>query len=610
MVGLCGSYGAQRRDVEPISAALSRSDADEHFEYGTRDLRGQTIAHSEEGRPATVPGEDTSLVVWGSVYSRERSGGYERRPPGVTVAEFCARAYAEDGVGALTEMNGEFVCVVERPDDGRVRIVTDRLGTQPVYYHAEPGAITFSTSIQALATHPGIETRYVPEYLAEYLGSKTVRGLRTPLSGIERLPPASVSTLDSDAGEVRSERYWQPIHRPENRPFSAFVDQFIDRFLDAMDDRIRDDRRHGLLLSGGSDSRLVLATLDRVTAYGFSDSSGEVETARRVAYLAGVPFTRFDDESGYDRRLLRHNAEVSNFVGWFNEGNAIGVEGTLRREVDALVSGLYADVLFKGWTVPTRRLSTPAGSLPVPTAKTIETREAVLGTRDGSTPPYLPDGAVRRAHDWNLSAGSPIVDHGVTYPSYGALSDHGFWYPLTNETSFDRYSDQQVLPTVYPFLDRRLIDLALRLPTPYALRYNLVDRALARLAPELAAIPHDESGLALSRPRWLHRFATMGAELRSDTGGNAATLRETDWIAEVLEGHRSTIRALPLVEYDAVRETYDAHMAGADHTAALCGLLTLLEMPVTQTVATSVRSSPSSELPIRPDDGTVFTRGD
>ncbi|ADJ14588.1 asparagine synthase-related protein [Halalkalicoccus jeotgali] len=587
MVGLCGSYGSRRLDVEPIAAALSRSETDERFEYGTGRLRGSVIAHDRAGRPATVPGEGASLVVWGAVYSRERQQGYERRPPEVTTAEFCARAYAEDGIEALAEMNGEFVCLVEHPDGDRVRIVTDRLGTRPVYYRAERGAITFSTSIQALAGHPGIETGYVPEYLAEYLGTKTVRGLHTPLSGIEQLPPASVVTLDPDAGEVRAERYWQPIHRPENRPLSAFVDQFTERFLDAIDDRIRADRRYGLLLSGGSDSRLVLATLDRVDAYGFADPSGEVETARLVADLAGVPFTRFEHEPGYDRRLLRRNAAVSNFVGWFNEGRAIGVEATLRREVDALVSGLYADVLFKGWTTPTRRLSVPGASLPVPAAQNIETRADVLEARDTSTPPYLPDGVVERAHERNLSTGTPVVDHGMAYSSYGALSAHGFWFPLTNETSFDRYSDGQVLPTVHPFLDRRLIDLALRMPRAYALRYNLVDRALARLAPELAAVPHDASGLALSRPRWLHRLATMGAELRSDAAGNAATLRETDWIERLFERREPTIRALPLVEYDAVRRTYDAHMAGADHTAALCGLLTLLEMPITRTVTAS-----------------------
>lgn len=591
MVGLCGSCGSRRRAIEPIAASISRFEGNEHAAFGEGNLRGRVITHGANGSPADVPGEETSISVWGEVYSRERSTGYERRPAGVSTATFCARAYAEDGIEALTELNGEYVCVVDDRDGGRTRIVTDRLGARPVYYHAAYGTITFSTSIQALVSHPGIEARYDSEFLAEYLGTKTVRGRRTPLAGIYQLPPASVATLDPDDGRIETERYWQPVHRPERGSISTFVDRFVDQFLDAVEDRVRPERRHGLLLSGGSDSRLVLSALDRVETYGFVDPADEVETARRAADVADAPFTRFDRNAEFDRRLFRRNTRVSNFVGWFNEGRAIGVETALRREVDALVSGLYADVLFKGWTIPTRRLTVPGGSIPMPLARRVETRESVLETRQGRTPPYLPDGVVERVQDRHLSNEPPVLDHGIAYSSYGELARQGFWYPLTNETSFDRYSDGQVRPTVYPFLDRRLVDLSLRLPREYALRYNIVDRAVTRLAPELAAIAHDESGVALSRPRWLHRLGAMHAELRSDAVGNAVGLREADWVDGVLERHEPTIRALPLIEFEAVRRTYDEHVAGADHTAALYGLLTLLETPTTELATADARPS-------------------
>ena len=580
MVGLCGSCGLERLDIEPLTAGVSRRRGDNRFEYGSGTLRGMGATHHPSGQPVVV-GESTSLVVWGTVYSREQGGRYERRPEGVSTAEFCGRAYESDGIDALTEMNGEFVCIIEDRGGERVRIMTDRLGSQPVYYHATYGAITFSTAIQSLAVHPEIETEYEPEYLAEYLGTKTVRGLKTPFVGIAQLPPASIVTLDPEAGVIEASRYWQPVYRPENRPFSTFINQFVDRFLAPMDDRIRDGKRYGLLLSGGSDSRLVLSAFDPEKSYSFGDPADEIETAQRVAQVAGVPFVHFRSDSAYSQRLLERNGEVGSFIGWFNEGRAIGVESVLAEEVDALVSGLYADVLFKGWTIPTRRRSVFGQSLPISTQRRIETRDDVLGARANRTPPYLPDGVCRRVHDRNLSDRAEIPDHGVQYPSYASLSRHGFWYPLTNETSFDRYSDQQTLPTVYPFLDRRLIELSLSIPTKYALRYTLVDRALSRIAPELASIPHEDSGVALSRPRWLHRLGIVHRELRSAQSGNAADLREMTWIKERLIDHESTIRALPAIEYETVLETYHDHMNGADHTAALCGLLTLLEMPAT-----------------------------
>lgn len=586
MVGLCGSCGSEHLDLKPLVAGVSGERADNRFEYGTGTVQGRVTTHHPSEQPV-VSSEGVSLAVWGAVYSREHGGRYERRPAGVSTAEFCMRAYETDGIEALTEMNGEFVCLVEDRGGERVRIVTDRLGSQPVYYHATRGEITFSTAIQSLAIHPAIDTEYDPEYLAEYLGSKTVRGIKTPFVGIEQLPPASIVTLNPKKGSLEADRYWQPVYRPENHKFSTFVNQFVDRFLAAMDDRIRDGKRYGLLLSGGSDSRLVLSALDPQMTYGFGDRTGEIETAKRVARVAGVQFTRFDCDSAYSQRLLDRNAEVESFIGWFNEGRAIGVAAELAQDVDALVSGLYADVLFKGWTIPTRKRSVFGQSLPITTRHWIETRADVLESRTDRTPPYLPEGSCQRVHDRNLSDGSEVRDHGVQYPSYASLSRYGFWYPITNETSFDRYSDQQALPTVYPFLDRRLIELSLSIPTKYALRYNLVDRALSQLAPELAAIPHEDSGMALSRPRWLHRLGTVRQELRAANGGNAVDLREMKWIKQRLIDHEPTIRALPLVEYETVLDTYHGHMNGADHTAALCGLLTLLEMPATTALTTN-----------------------
>lgn len=591
MVGLCWSYGFDRPSVTPIADGLGPGESiayDESFSSGTGRV------NRPGAKPVSVPGREASLCVVGSVYSRKRPGGYDRRPPGTTVGEFCADAYAADGLEALTELNGEFVCVVIDREHGRLRVVTDRLGAQPVYCYRTDDWVLCSTSIQALGGHPAVETAFDPDYLVEYLATGTVRGIETPLEGIEQLQPAAVTTIDPDG--VESRRYWEPTYRPVDRPIGAFVDRFVDRFRDALDDRLRPDRRHGVLLSGGSDSRLLAACSGIDRAYGFDDGSSEVEVASRVAARSGLSFTRLRSGSDGYRELLDASAPHANFVGWFNEGRTLPVAERLRGEADALVSGLYADVLFKGWAVPTVR-PFPGLSVPVPIERRIENRAEYLDWKAAPSVPFS-DRSPRRTDATELrSTDDGIVDHGVAYPSTSALARFGFWFPLTNETSFDRYADQQTLPTAYPFLDRRLVELSLRMPRSHTLRYDIVNRAVSRLAPDLAAMAHNRTGVAVSRPRWLHRLGEIGSSLRSDGVGNASRLRDQEWVGAYLRANEATIEALPGIDYGRVMETYHEHAAGATHTGVLCGLLTVLEMPITRTLTESETGARVEERP-------------
>ncbi|TYL38424.1 asparagine synthase [Natronococcus pandeyae] len=594
MVGVCGAFGGNRPGIDPIPAWIDRDGAGERARHDGSALTGFAATHRRSSQPISVPERNATLLVFGSVYSRIQDGSSDRRPTGVSTPAYCAQEYAADGIDALTELNGEFVAVVVDHEGRTLRFVTDLLGSQPVYYSLDREWLLFSTSAQSLVHHPDVAAAFDPDSLVEYLTHKSVRGVETPFAGVKQLPPASITTVDfADPEPIEHERYWNPVLQPTSQPVDRFVDQFVDRFTAATEDRIRSGRRHGLLLSGGSDSRLLAATVDPERAYGFTTGSSmpadESTVAARVARTVGVPFTRF--ELGADRypELLEEYGRHGNAIGWFNEGRTLTVTDAVREEVDTLVSGLYADVFFKGWSLPHRRLSTPVGSVSLPLERRIEDQRQYLQTRSEETPAYVDTDDVPSAHrvleQSLVETSDGVRDHGIDYPSVAELGRTGFWFPLTNETSFDRYGDTQVLPTVYPFLDRRLIELSLRLPRTDAMRHNVVNRAVSRIAPDLAAIPHNESGVSLSRPRLLHWFGQLyGDQFRNSGGGtNADTLRG-DWLPEFVRARESTIRALPGIDYGEAHRLCREHVDGADHTAALCGLVSVLAMPATRTI--------------------------
>ncbi len=268
-----------------------------------------------------------------------------------------------------TDVNGQFAGVVYDRADRTVSLLTDRLGSVPLFHTRVDDTLLCSTDIQTLAGFPGVEPEFDRDYLAEYLAFKRSFGVKTPLSGVEKLPPASVTTIDLDGSNEESRRYWRPEFTPRDEPFEYFVEEFVSRFRRIIDEWVREDRTYGVLLSGGSDSRLIMAAMDQpVVGFHMNDwRNREAKIADRIADAAGNELLFLPRTDDYRRRSLERNPSLSNFDGWYKQGYPMGFAEEITGTVDTLISGLYADTLFKGHQIPSPKLSLgPLGNVTLP----------------------------------------------------------------------------------------------------------------------------------------------------------------------------------------------------------------------------------------------------
>lgn len=192
----------------------------------------------------------------------------------------------EDPRAAL-RVEGTFAAAVLDPG-GELGIVTDHVASHPVYAVRRGSAMRITT-----------EARFAgpPDVLgvASYLTNGHVLDDRTPFAGVRMLPPASVTRVEG--GGPVSERYWrfEPRQRAEG---SADVSdtELLEVLLRAVEQRVAGAQDVLLALSGGRDSRIVLAALvelgarnvtcfsyERARATGATDAA----VARRLARLAG-----------------------------------------------------------------------------------------------------------------------------------------------------------------------------------------------------------------------------------------------------------------------------------------------------------------------------------
>lgn len=631
MIGVHGAVGH-----EPPAPTGSRSDR-----HAVSRLVGDRISIELVTHPAfgDQPAEAGGVRVWvlGEVYGFDDgplggSSGHRPRPPDVGSAVYCARLHETHGMEFAAGLNGNCVVLLHDEERGELSVVTDRLGTIPVFHARTADGVVFSTDIGVVARHPAVETRFDPGYLHEYLTYRRTFGVKTPLVGIEELQPGAVSTIDLDDGSLAVEEYWRPRYRPAELPFERFVDAFTRTYERVVDEWCREDRQYGLLLSGGSDSRLNLAALTALgadaTAFHMADwMSREARTAERAALEAGSEFVLLERGPDYQASAIERNREFSNFNGWFTQGYATGFEEEITSRVDALLSGMYADTLFKGHVVPSPTCSLgPVGKLTLPVEYGVDSLpefvDWLLESAPGSDDLRL-ESDLRSTIEENVYwKGDEIVHHGVRYDSLDDLVYTSGYYPLTNDDDvIFRNSLRDMLPYRTPFLDNRLVDVSLRMPIRYRLRRNVINAAIERLDPGLAAIPHAGTGLDLDHPFVVDYFGrTVTALWRKHvvretppkpylTNGSwiddAELIRYDEFFREAIESRADLIEALPFVAFDDVRECYREHLDGANNVVELYALLTVLSMPITEELAAGYTDDRhDGTTPIAPHDGS------
>jgi asparagine synthase (glutamine-hydrolysing) len=611
MTGLCGAVRATASHLDVLVDDISYNGDERSRPFSETHVEFASVRHPRDGheRPTETEGDGVVARVWGSIWGDQTGAGYTRVT--ADAATYCAERYREIGLDFLDGLNGNFAGALYDADAGTVSLFTDRMGTRPIYYYRDEtapadesgdGPLVFSTSIQSLPLHPDVSTDFDEDYLAEYFALKRPFGLKTPLKAVEKLHPGSVMTVDVDDGSTTTDRYWTPHYDPIDLPREQFVKQLAETMNTVVADRTRADATYGLLLSGGSDSRLVLAALDSldrpVRTYHLNEwENREARIAERAADAVGAEHTFLERDELYQMRSLDTAPRLSNFVGYFNQHHAGGFAETLREECDVLFTGHYGDMLFKG-----NHLRTPTvdlgglGSFGVPIERPVRGLDDFVNERVASAPEYLTTSTDIESiyYDNVVQQGRTVVDHGVEYPSIREATVCSR-YPLTNGTSqFFYYATAQMLPSGTPFLDNRLVDLFLQIPEKHLLRGDLINRATERLSPELADIPHGRGLVPIDSPfavQWaseLVRDFTKRHRPRAESvhrsdgpwSDHNELVRDHPFVRQVIEDNEKRIKSLPFLSWEGVQECYRSHERGADRMKALYTLVTFLQMPL------------------------------
>jgi asparagine synthase (glutamine-hydrolysing) len=482
-----------------------------------------------------MPNEDESLwlVFNGEIYNHaDHRAGLEARGHRFRSrcdAEVILHLYEEYGPDCIHHLRGMFAFAVWDTRRRQLLLARDRIGVKPLYFATTSDALIFGSEIKALFAHPGLEPRLNESALSLYLTFAATPAPQTLFEGVQKLPPGHRLILDVDTGQQRLERYWAPLPDPDERGTRREPEEYVERLealvRESIGLRMMSDVPYGAFLSGGVDSSLNVALMAELAdrpVHTFSvaieddPSSDELHFARAVAERYG---TRHHEVVIGERDFLSY---LPDLVWHQDEPLADPVcvplhaisEAARQTGTKVIQVGEGSDELFSGYTSYAfftdfhRRLWRPFVQLPSPARRAAAASLAPLLSLDradvlrrgadggelfwgGAIPFYdshkqrLLGGGADRAGPDAVAALYADVDNAVGRASQ---LDRMIGIELRQRLPelllmrVDKVTMGSSLEARVPYLDHKLVEFALAIPSDVKYRDGVTKWVLKRVA--------------------------------------------------------------------------------------------------------------------------------
>ena len=196
-------------------------------------------------------------------------------------------AFSRHGVRAPAGVSGDFAIALHLPD-GKTFLAVDRFAIQTLCYRVADGRLLSAPRADILAD---TQLEIDPQAIFDYLYCHVITSPRTVYKGVFRVPPGHCVLFDN--GRLTIAPYWTPAFEEDRREsFSDLRTQFRQILRDVVDARI-DAQPLGCYLSGGTDSSTVAGMVTQITG--------------RPAETYSIGFdVRGYDEMEYARIAARH----------------------------------------------------------------------------------------------------------------------------------------------------------------------------------------------------------------------------------------------------------------------------------------------------------------
>jgi len=338
--------------------------------FGFRRL--SIIDTSQAGhQPMTSANGRYTIVFNGEVYNAlhlrdrlpfELSSGFR----GHSDTEVMLTAFEHWGIGAaVQEFIGMFAFAVWDHEERQLWLCRDRMGVKPLYYGSFGNRLLFGSELRALRAHYASDSRVDRDALTLFLRYGYYPQPWTAFENVRQLPPGALWSWKDGPNPSTTNAFWKlsDVARTAAESQSTLSDTTAQAILkekleDSVRLRLQSDVPLGAFLSGGIDSSLVVALMQRLGSgkvrtfsIGFEQPSyNEAPFAKRIAEHLGTEHTEHILSAGEAMDVIYELPEI--YDEPFADASQVPtylVSHLARQHVTVSLSGDGGDELFGGY---------------------------------------------------------------------------------------------------------------------------------------------------------------------------------------------------------------------------------------------------------------------
>ena len=514
---------------------------------------------------------------------------------------------SESLVSALPQLNGAFFFILWDPWTQTLIACNDRYGLYPMYWAYTNNGFCLASRMICPVLSGIVGGEWDLAGVAQFLTTDDYLGETTLITGVRTFPQASLMIKTGDA--LKWHTYWHYDYTPEPDKIreEELAEELGERFLRAVKRQSAGTRRIGITLSGGLDSRLILAAAHKARLPVQTFTWGKADAYDRT--FAGQLSHIFETEHhncdySCNNVSIRHEEGIRITEGLINyfDCHMLFHLDILEKHVDVILNGYAGDLVLGGSYLRNAWMS---GMPNTDLAKRLFAWRNTL-VPENSLSDAIPD----------LSDLDPDLYPSVIYQNTISRMDHQMPVPdradrfflenrVRRSTSMGTVLMREVVESAACFFEYSLLDFITSIQYKLRHEHRIYRTMMQQTFPEAMRVRWQRTLLPAYAPSYMdlpakaflkgcrimeNRFGWPNISSRQSTVDFPQMLRERlrPWMNSVI--YDSNPACDSILKHDFCEQIWKQHLSGQNQTrllgviASLRGVSDLLDKARTKTV--------------------------